>query len=162
MRESLATFKVVIPSYGTLTPAEHLQCEAAKRRLDVWPIRVLFADVASLAATVFACACRSPHALLLLTLQDVATRLSVATSTVKAIPRRDLPYVKVGHGVRRTRRRYRPEDVASYLALEAERIRVVPDARIPMAPAVRKRPRAAPVSASAVAITEAWRRLRDE
>lgn len=52
----------------------------------------------------------------LLTVRQLAVRWAVSPSTVRDIPPDQLPYLEFGQGLKLRRRRYRPEDVASYEA----------------------------------------------
>jgi hypothetical protein len=51
-----------------------------------------------------------------LDVQMLAARWGVSPSTVRAVPSTLLPYVNVGTGLQRERRRYHPEAVAAYEA----------------------------------------------
>ncbi len=51
-----------------------------------------------------------------LTVQELASRWRVSTSTIYDIPFERLPYFVVGNGVKKIHRRYSPSDVASYEA----------------------------------------------
>lgn len=51
-----------------------------------------------------------------LTPQQLAERWHCSASTVKTIPRDELPFLEIGTGRKYRRRRYRPQDVAAYEA----------------------------------------------
>jgi hypothetical protein len=53
-------------------------------------------------------------ALVYLTPQDLTKRWQVSITTVKAIPRDELPYKEIGRGVHLKRRRYNPLDVEAF------------------------------------------------
>lgn len=55
------------------------------------------------------------------TVQDLAARWKIAESTVRDIPRSDLPYMEFGRGRKLKRRRYHPEDVLAHEAREREK-----------------------------------------
>lgn len=48
------------------------------------------------------------------TVQDIADRWGCACSTVRAVPIALLPYINIGQGLVRERRRYDPDDVYAY------------------------------------------------
>jgi hypothetical protein len=49
-----------------------------------------------------------------LSIADLMARWNVGRTTIRAIPASALPYVNLGNGLVRERRRYRPEDVEAY------------------------------------------------
>lgn len=49
-----------------------------------------------------------------LSVTDLAARWGVAGSTVREIPKEDLPYMPVGKGKKAVHRRYHPDDVDAY------------------------------------------------
>ncbi|HWL39406.1 MAG TPA: hypothetical protein VNO75_04135 [Gemmatimonadaceae bacterium] len=51
-----------------------------------------------------------------LTVNKLAARWGVAASTVRDIPREELPYKEFGSGVKLKRRRYHPDDVLAFEA----------------------------------------------
>lgn len=53
--------------------------------------------------------------------QDLAARWSVSANTVRTIPHTTLPYISIGLGLTRERRRYRPDDVMAYELTRLER-----------------------------------------
>ncbi len=55
-----------------------------------------------------------------LTPQHLAARWLCSVSTVKAIPRDELPYKEIGRGRLLKRRRFHPDDVAAYEARDRE------------------------------------------
>jgi hypothetical protein len=50
------------------------------------------------------------------TVQKLAARWDIAESTVRDIPREQLPYKEFGRGIKLKRRRYHPDDVLAYEA----------------------------------------------
>jgi hypothetical protein len=54
-----------------------------------------------------------------LSAMDLKRRWGCCLQTVRAIPKRDLPYLNLGRGLVRELRRYRPADVEAY---EAKRL----------------------------------------
>lgn len=54
--------------------------------------------------------------LVYLTVSDLAKRWHLAPSTVRDIPREDLPFKEFGKGTKLKRRRYHPDDVIAYEA----------------------------------------------
>jgi hypothetical protein len=57
----------------------------------------------------------------MITVSDVAMMLSMSRSTVEDIPATELPYVHVGRGKNKLRRRYRREDVEAYIKAQQAR-----------------------------------------
>lgn len=57
-----------------------------------------------------------------LTVADLAARWRCAKGTVRAISKLALPYVNLGHGLKRELRRYAPADVEAYEATRLQRV----------------------------------------